>query len=73
MGKVKISGLDEKFWGLVVYDMEEDGCLHGRWSNTGVLNKQMDEIARKTKEIKDIKEKEKINFPILKDLDKNEQ
>lgn len=38
---------DDKFWGIVIYDILEDGCLNGIWTNTSNKDKISNEIARK--------------------------
>ena len=41
---------DDKFWGIVIYDILEDGCLlNGIWTNTSNKDKISNEIARKIK------------------------
>jgi hypothetical protein len=46
MGKFKIEDLDNSPWGLIVYDIVEDGCLNGLWTNPGLNEETMNEIAK---------------------------
>jgi hypothetical protein len=51
---INMYDLDNKFWGLVVYDIIDDFCINGLWSNSYSNNpkKTFNEIARNIKKIK---------------------
>ena len=79
MGKAIIDELDKKSssWGLKIYDIAEDGCLNGTWTNNGLLtndghhSEMMNEIAKKiTNPIKVIPEEIK---EIFNNYSKNEK
>lgn len=38
---------DDDFWGIVIYDILEDGCLNGIWTNTANNGAISNEIAKK--------------------------
>ncbi len=41
---------DDEFWGIVVYEILEDGCLNGIWTNTANNGVISNEIAKKIKD-----------------------